>query len=129
MKAIRGIIQLLGMIFLIGITFWFGRECGKMALKYPEPFTPSQMLKFKPVWKYSGSSEIRIAQAELCRHGIDVKIDGDCGKETALAICELLVMIENGYKVRTIYERMPHGEKESRIKTDVGREKENEKTD
>lgn len=95
--------------------------------KCPEPFTPSKILKFKPVWKYSGSSEIRVAQAELCRHGIDVKVDGDCGKGTALAMCELLVMIENGYKVHTMFERKPNGEKE-RIKTNLSREKESGKT-
>lgn len=66
---------------------------------------PSQILRFPPVCKGSDPNDVRIAQAELCRHGIDVKIDGDCGKQTALGICELLVKIEGGYKVRTIYEK------------------------
>ena len=103
----RGIIQLLGMIFLISITFWFGRMCGKMALKYPKPFTPSQILRFKPVYEHSDPNDIRVAQAEMCRHGIDVKIDSKFGKKTAFGQCELLVKIQNGYKVYTIYERNP----------------------
>ncbi|MEE9354766.1 MAG: hypothetical protein V3U75_04175 [Methylococcaceae bacterium] len=112
-----GFVLLIILCFTI-LGFYVGLTCSKAALKYPEPFTPSKMLRFKPVWKYSGSSEIRIAQAELCRHGIDVKIDGDCGKNTALGMCELLVMIDNGYKIRSIYERKPYGEKESQIKAD-----------
>lgn len=89
------------------LAFCVGYYCSKPALNYPEPFTPSQMLRFKPIWKYSDPNDTRIAQAELCRHGIDVKIDGDCGKETALGMCEYLVMLQNGYKPHTMFER-PH---------------------
>ena len=67
--------------------------------------TPAQLLRFQPVCEGSDPNLVRIAPAELCRHGIECEIDGDCGKQTALGICELLVKIQNGYKVRTIYEK------------------------
>ena len=71
----------------------------------PPPVEPSEILGFKPVYEDSDPNDIRIAQAELCRHGIDVKIDSEYGKETAFGLCELLVKIQNGYKINSIYER------------------------
>lgn len=58
---------------------------------------PSYVLGFRPVMKGSDETAVMAAQAELCRHQIDIGIDGvdgDCGKQTALAICELLVKLE-----------------------------------
>ena len=74
---------------------------------------PSQILQFKPVCEGSDPNDIRIAQAELCRHGIDVKIDGKCGKDTALGMCEFLCRLENGYKNHKYYERNPNGKEEN----------------
>lgn len=58
--------------------------------------TPRRLLHFAPVCKGSSPNDIRTAQAELCRHEIGVKIDGEFGRQTAMGICELLVKIENG---------------------------------
>ena len=69
---------------------------------------PSNLLRFQPVCEDSDPDDIRIAQAELCRHGIDCKIDGDFGKQTAFGMCELLVKIQGGYKVHKYYERNPN---------------------
>ena len=55
---------------------------------------PSYVLGFQPVMKGSDPLLVRAAQAELTRHQIDCTIDGDCGKQTALGICELLVRKE-----------------------------------
>jgi len=72
---------------------------------------PSDLLHFQPVCKGSDPNDVRIAQAELCRHELYFgDIDGKCGKQTALAICELLVKIQNGYKIRTIYEKRQSGD-------------------
>lgn len=76
-----------------------------IAQEYPEPFKPSSLLRFKPVYEGSDPNDVTVAQAELCRHGIDVDIDGDCGKGTAMGLCELICKIENGYKVHTMFER------------------------
>ena len=108
MKLIKTIACYIILLATWAFCIWFGYKAGLIAHKYPEPFMPSKMLRFKPVYEHSDPNDIRIAQAELCRHGIDVKIDGDCGKETALGICELLVLIENGYKVHTMFERNPN---------------------
>lgn len=91
---------------LFSIAFWFG-WFAKVPPKVIIEFTkkPSSFLKFKPVCQFSDPNDIVIAQAELCRHGIDVKINGDCGKDTALGICELLCRLEDGYQVKSIYER------------------------
>ena len=89
-------------VFIV-LVYAFGIITPKRAIR-PNP-TPSQLLHFQPVCEGSDPNLVRIAQAELCRHGIDVKIDGICKKQTALGICELLVKIQNGYKVRTIYEK------------------------
>ena len=78
-----------------------------MATLPTQPTKPSDLLHFPPVCEGSDPNDVRIAQAELCRHGIDVKIDGDFGKQTAMGVCELLVRIENGYQVRSIYDRRP----------------------
>jgi len=67
--------------------------------------TPREILHFAPVCKGSDPNDIRIAQAELCRHEIGVKIDGEFGKQTAFGVCELLVKIQNGYKIRSIYDK------------------------
>ncbi len=100
--AIIGCFLFIGLVFAITSVlqkqFDSGYQHGLLETK------PSDFLRFPLVCKGSDPNDVRIAQAELCRHGIDVKIDGDCGKQTALGICELLVKIENGYKVRTIYE-------------------------
>lgn len=69
---------------------------------------PSQVLQFKPVCESSDPNDIRIAQAELCRHGIDCKIDGKCGEETAQGMCDFLVRLENGYEQFKYYERNPN---------------------
>jgi len=77
----------------------------------PAVTTPSDLLHFQPVCKGSDPNDVRIAQAELCRHELYFgDIDGKCGKQTALAICELLVKIQNGYKIRTIYEKRQSGD-------------------
>lgn len=55
---------------------------------------PSYVLGFRPVMKGSDETAVMAAQAELCRNQIDCKIDGDCGKQTALGICELLCKLE-----------------------------------
>ena len=68
-------------------------------------FTPSQILRFQPVCEGSDPNLVRIAQAELCRHGIECKIDSEFGKQTAFGQCKLFVMIQNGYEVKTIYEK------------------------
>jgi len=91
----------------IVLSLFVGYFASQLARRYPEPFKPSKMLRFKPVQKESSPDDVRIAQAELCRHGIPVAIDGKCGEETALGICELLCRIENGYIVYTIFERNP----------------------
>ena len=55
--------------------------------------SPYTLLGFRPVMKGSDETAVKAAQAELCRHQIDIGIDGvdgKCGKETALGICELL---------------------------------------
>lgn len=91
--------------------------------------TPSQILYFQPVCKGSDPYLVRIAQAELCRHGIDVgEVDGDCGKKTGLGMCEYLVMLENGYKPHTMFERNPNDEEKESLKAKAGisREKINE---
>ena len=64
---------------------------------------PSDLLGFQ-VPTYNTSELInQTAQAELTRHGIECKIDGEFGKQTAIGICILLEKIENGYKVNNIY--------------------------
>lgn len=40
----KSIIQFLGFCVIVGGTFWFGYECGKIALKYPKPFTPKKLV-------------------------------------------------------------------------------------
>jgi hypothetical protein len=60
-----------------------------------ERYQPSDLLGFPPVMKGSDETAVKTAQAELCRHGIDCKVDGDCGKQTALGICELLCRFED----------------------------------
>lgn len=95
-------------IFMILVTIAVGYVAYHtgLARKSLEPKTPSQILRFKPVQKGSDPHLVSIAQAELSRHGIDIgKVDGDCGKATALGMCEYLVMLENGYKPHTIFER------------------------
>jgi len=77
MKAIRGVIQLLGMIFLIGVTFCFGLKCGMIARKYPEPFEPK-------------IHSIAETQQELCDAGHPVKVDNDWGPETEQAYCDYM---------------------------------------
>ena len=100
----------LNILLLIAVmNIFLGYQIG--LTKVPEPFMPSQILRFKPVYEGSDPNDVRIAQAELCRHGIDVKIDGDCGKNTALGMCEFLVKIQNGYKVHTMFERNPQWQK------------------
>ena len=58
---------------------------------------PSQVLGFTPVWETSDPYQIAIVQAELARNGIECKVDSDFGKETAIGICQLLAMLEDGY--------------------------------
>jgi len=72
-KALRSAIQLLGMVFLIGITFWFGWECGKLAKRYPEPFTPKKKLVIERVM-------------DIQREVGCVKIDGEIGPESKTKI-------------------------------------------
>jgi len=55
---------------------------------------PSYVLGFRPVMKGSDETAVKAVQAELCRNLIDCKIDGNCGKQTALGICELLCKLE-----------------------------------
>ena len=102
MKHFLGFLLIVVFTYLFGgfVMYWQHRD--KILAANP---TPSQILRFPPVCKGSDPNDVRIAQAELCRHGIDVEIDGDCGKQTAMGQCKLWVMIQNGYKVRTIYEK------------------------
>lgn len=95
-----------------------GYKFSQVARKFPEPFTPSKMLRFKPIHKGSDPNDIRIAQAELCRHGIDVKIDSEYGKETAFGMCELLWKLENGYKIYSMFERNRNGEEKNHSRDD-----------
>ena len=64
---------------------------------------PSELLGFMIPVKDDREDVIIAAQAELVRNGISCVIDGEFGGQTALGICELLVRIENGYVVKSIY--------------------------
>lgn len=45
---------------------------------------------FRVPYFNSSKLEVEIAQAELCRFGIDCEVDGVFGKQTAFAVCEYL---------------------------------------
>lgn len=79
----------------IAVLLWFAFQFGRAQWQIPQA-KPSDLLGFRPVCKGSPAFKVTAVQAELCRHGIDVAIDGNCGKHTALGQCELLVRIENG---------------------------------
>ena len=96
-----------GLLLLVVISYFNAANTFDMARSSTKP---SDLLHFQPVCEGSDPNLVRIAQAELCRHGIDVEIDGDCGKATGLGMCELLVKIENGYKIRSIYEKRLSGD-------------------
>lgn len=69
---------------------------------------PSDLLGFTPVDSSSDSFSIRIAQAEIQRHEVSVGpagVDGEWGPGTAYGQAELLVKIQNGYKIHSIYEK------------------------
>ena len=84
--------SLIGLVvgFLIGISYV------KNLIQNP---LPSQGLHFSPVDYSSNKMHVRIAQAELCRLGIDTKVDSEFGKQTAINICTLLVRLEGRGKL------------------------------
>lgn len=89
---------------LIAIIIILGLLICLLGYTKPIQIKPSHILRFKPVSKSSSPEDIIAAQAELCRHGIDVDIDGKFGKCTAIGICELIYRIENGYEVHNYTE-------------------------
>ena len=68
--------------------------------------TPSEILRFRVVCENSDPNDILIAQAELARHGFYFGVlDSKFGKQTAFAICRMLVEVEDGFVVKSIYEK------------------------
>ena len=98
---------LLLLCFLLGIAIGEFFIVPAISPQNPQPTItkPSDLLRFQPVCEGSDPNLVRIAQAELCRHGIECKIDSEFGKQTAFGQCKLFVMIQKGYKVKTIYEK------------------------
>lgn len=73
----KSIIQFLGFCVIVSGTFWFGYECGKLARKFPEPFTPKKLI-----------IECLIAIQE----DVGARPDGKIGSETTRLVnaqCEL----------------------------------------
>ena len=102
MKLFSTIVVIIAFFLFVAISFAVLLNAGD-ELIHPKP---SDLLRFQPVCEGSDPNLVRIAQAELCRHGVyGGRIDGICKKKTALAQCKLWVMSQNGYEVRTIYEK------------------------
>ena len=88
-KALK-IIAIMMWPMAVSLVFIIGFFVGWHLRPYHQP-TPYDVLGFYPVDANSDPFLVRVVQAELTRNLISCKIDGVCGKQTALGICEWTV--------------------------------------